>query len=34
MAGERVYFDLASLCEQARIPLDAIRAAASARAAP
>jgi ketosteroid isomerase-like protein len=34
MAGERIYFDLASLCEQARIPLDAIRAAASARAAP
>jgi hypothetical protein len=34
MAGERVYFDLASLCEQARIPLDAIRAAAAARAAP
>jgi SnoaL-like polyketide cyclase len=34
MAGERVYFDLASLCEQAGIPLEAIRAAASARAAP
>lgn len=34
MAGERVFFDLASLCEQARIPLDAIRAAAAARAAP
>jgi hypothetical protein len=33
MAGERVYFDLASLCEQAGIPLDAIRAAAAARAA-
>jgi steroid delta-isomerase-like uncharacterized protein len=32
MAGERIYFDLASLCEQARIPLDAIRAAAAARA--
>ena len=31
MAGERIYFDLASLCEQARIPLDEVRAAAAAR---
>jgi predicted ester cyclase len=29
MAGERIYFDLATLCEQARIPLDEIRAAAA-----
>ena len=27
MAGEIIFFDLATLCEQARIPLDAIRAA-------
>jgi steroid delta-isomerase-like uncharacterized protein len=27
MAGERIYFDLATLCEQARIPLDDVRAA-------
>jgi steroid delta-isomerase-like uncharacterized protein len=32
MAGERIYFDLATLCEQARIPLDEIRAAAAERA--
>jgi hypothetical protein len=32
MAGERIYFDLASLCEQARIPLEDIRAAAAALA--
>jgi steroid delta-isomerase-like uncharacterized protein len=31
MAGESIYFDLATLCEQARVPLDAIRAAAKAR---
>ncbi len=31
MAGERIYFDLATLCEQARIPLDDIRAAARRR---
>jgi predicted ester cyclase len=31
MAGERVYFDLATLCEQAGIPLEDIRAAAAAR---
>jgi predicted ester cyclase len=30
MAGERIYFDLATLCEQARIPLEDIRAAAAA----
>jgi predicted ester cyclase len=29
MGGERIYFDLATLCEQARIPLDEIRAAAA-----
>ncbi len=28
MLGERLYFDLATLCEQARVPLDAVRAAA------
>jgi steroid delta-isomerase-like uncharacterized protein len=28
MEGERIYFDLATLCEQARIPLDEVRAAA------
>jgi predicted ester cyclase len=28
MAGERIYFDLATLCEQARIPLEDVRAAA------
>ena len=33
MAGESIYFDLATLCEQAGIPLDAIRAAAAERAA-
>jgi hypothetical protein len=33
MAGERIYFDLATLCEQARIPLAEIRNAAAARAA-
>ncbi len=32
MAGERIYFDLASLCEHARIPLEDIRAAAAALA--
>jgi predicted ester cyclase len=32
MEGERIYFDLATLCEQARIPLDEIRAAAAALA--
>jgi len=33
MAGERIYFDLATLCEQARIPLESMRAAAAAFAA-
>ena len=33
MAGETIYFDLATLCEQARIPLDAVREAAAARRA-
>jgi len=31
MAGEIIYFDLATLCEQARIPLQDVRAAAAAR---
>jgi SnoaL-like polyketide cyclase len=31
MAGEIIYFDLATLCEQARIPLEEVRAAASSR---
>ena len=31
MAGEQIYFDLATLCEQARIPLDLVRQAAAAR---
>jgi predicted ester cyclase len=31
MAGESIYFDLATLCEQANIPLDAVRAAAARR---
>jgi hypothetical protein len=31
MAGEIIYFDLATLCEQAGIPLQDVRAAASAR---
>jgi steroid delta-isomerase-like uncharacterized protein len=31
MAGEKIYFDLATLCEQARIPLDEVREAAAAR---
>jgi steroid delta-isomerase-like uncharacterized protein len=33
MAGESIYFDVATLCEQAALPLDEIRAAAKARAA-
>ena len=33
MAGESVYFDLATLCEQAALPLGEIRAAAKALAA-
>jgi steroid delta-isomerase-like uncharacterized protein len=32
MAGESIYFDLATLCEQADLPLDEIRASARARA--
>jgi SnoaL-like polyketide cyclase len=31
MAGEIIYFDLATLCEQAGIPLEAVRTAAAAR---
>jgi steroid delta-isomerase-like uncharacterized protein len=31
MAGETIYFDLATLCEQARLPLEAVRAAAAVR---
>jgi steroid delta-isomerase-like uncharacterized protein len=35
MAGESIYFDLASLCDQSGLPLDKLRAAASApRSAP
>ena len=33
MAGERIYFDLATLCEQAGIPLTDIQEAARARVA-
>lgn len=33
MVGEKVYFDLATLCEQARLPLADVRAAAAARRA-
>jgi steroid delta-isomerase-like uncharacterized protein len=33
MAGESIYFDLASLCEQAALPLEAVRAGAKSRAA-
>ncbi|MDO0909911.1 ester cyclase [Streptomyces sp. DT2A-34] len=33
MAGETIYFDLATLCEQAGIPLDAVRTAAARRRA-
>ena len=32
MAGESVYFDLATLCEQADLPIDAVRAGARKRA--
>jgi hypothetical protein len=32
MAGEAVYFDLATLCEQAGLNTDEVRAAAKARA--
>jgi len=33
MAGESVYYDLASLCEEAGLPLEKIRLAAKARSA-
>jgi hypothetical protein len=33
MSGEQIYFDLATLCEQAAIPLEEIRAAAATLAA-
>lgn len=29
MEGEKIYFDLATLCEQARVPLEEVRAAAA-----
>ena len=32
MAGESIYFDLATLCEQAGLPLDDVRAGAKERA--
>jgi steroid delta-isomerase-like uncharacterized protein len=32
MEGERIYFDLATLCEQAGVPLNEVRAAAASRA--
>jgi hypothetical protein len=32
MKGESIYFDLATLCEQARLPIDQVRAGAKARA--
>lgn len=32
MAGESIYFDLATLCDQASLPLDQVRAGAKARA--
>jgi len=32
MAGESIYFDLATLCEQAALPLEAVRAGAKERA--
>lgn len=31
IAGERIYFDLATLCEQAWLPIEQVRAAAAAR---
>ncbi len=34
MAGETIYFDLATLCEQAGLPLELVRNAAKARAVP
>ena len=32
MAGEAIYFDLATLCEQAALPLDKVRAGGKKRA--
>jgi hypothetical protein len=32
MAGESIYFDLATLCEQANLSLDEVRAGTKARA--
>jgi hypothetical protein len=32
MAGESIYFDLATLCDQAELPLNEVRAGATARA--
>jgi steroid delta-isomerase-like uncharacterized protein len=32
MEGERIYFDLATLCQQAKVPLNEVRAAAASRA--
>jgi len=32
MAGESIHFDLATLCDQAGLPIDKIRAAAQIRA--
>jgi hypothetical protein len=32
MLGESIYYDLATLCEQAGLPLDEVRAGARARA--
>jgi hypothetical protein len=32
MAGESIYFDLATLCEQAALPIDQVRAGAKERA--
>jgi hypothetical protein len=31
MAGESIYFDLATLCDQAELPLNEVRAGAKAR---
>jgi steroid delta-isomerase-like uncharacterized protein len=33
MAGESIYFDLATLCQQANVPLEAVRSAAKTRTA-
>jgi predicted ester cyclase len=33
MVGEKIYFDLATLCEQAQLPLEEMRAAAAGRRA-